>query len=55
MLDHMMWVVQLELEDVLPWPEFSLRLPQYMMYRLPEALMDIMMEPGKVWGLIGDT
>eukprot|EP00884_Botryococcus_braunii_P014176 jgi/Botrbrau1/2275/Bobra.101_2s0098.1 len=34
--------VQYPLEDVLPWGEFALRLPQYMLYRLPEALQLIM-------------
>jgi hypothetical protein len=29
---------QMEYEDVLPWHEFAVRLPQYMMYRLPEGL-----------------
>eukprot|EP00884_Botryococcus_braunii_P005480 jgi/Botrbrau1/14933/Bobra.0018s0037.1 len=38
----------MEYEDVLPWPEFSLRLPQYMLYRLPEALQTIIDTPGKV-------
>jgi hypothetical protein len=42
------WGMQLELEDVLPWKEFSLRLPQFMLYRLPEALQILMDEPDRV-------
>lgn len=39
---------KLPLEDVLPWEDFALRLPQYMLYRLPEALELIAKDPVKV-------
>ena len=38
----------MEYEDVLPYSEFSVRLPQHAIYRLPQVLQDIMDTPGKV-------
>ncbi len=40
--------LQMEYEDVLPYSEFSVRLPQHAIYRLPQVLQDIMDTPGKV-------
>ena len=39
---------QMEYEDVLPYSEFSVRLPQHAIYRLPYVLQEIMDTPGKV-------
>ncbi|KAK9817397.1 hypothetical protein WJX74_010418 [Apatococcus lobatus] len=40
--------IQMEYEDVLPYSEFSIRLPQHAIYRLPYVLQEIMDTPGKV-------
>lgn len=38
----------MEYEDVLPYSEFAIRLPQHAIYRLPYVLQEIMDTPGKV-------
>ena len=40
--------VQMEFEDVLPYSEFAIRIPQHAIYRLPHLLHEIMDTPGKV-------
>lgn len=42
------WMGQMEYEDVLPWTEFAVRLPQYMMYRLPEGLEVVLTDAQRV-------
>lgn len=40
--------LQMEYEDVLPYSEFAIRLPQHAIYRLPAVLQEVMDTPGKV-------
>lgn len=40
--------MQMEFEDVLPYSEFALRVPEYATYRLPHMMQEIMDTPGKV-------
>jgi hypothetical protein len=38
----------MEYEDILPWREFSIRIPQYMLYRIPEGLKVITEDAARV-------
>ena len=47
---------QMEYEDILPFPDFSFRVPQHMIYMLPQLLTDLVTdEPDQVCILLGHS
>ena len=41
-------LVQVEFEDVLPYQDFAVRLPQHYVYKLPEILEQLQNQTGRV-------